>query len=132
MSHFTRVKTRIMDLECLELALMELDYRVIHEARIRGWQNQQKPARLVAQFPGPLCDYDIGFVLNPKLQTYDMVADWWAIKERIGHDQDALSEQIMQRYAYQKVVKEVKARGFMISEQKQDADQSIRLVVRKW
>lgn len=132
MSHFTRVKTRIMDLECLELALTELDYRVIHEARIRGWQNQQKPAQLVAQFPGQLCDYDIGFVFNPKQQTFDMVADWWAIKERIGHDQDALSEQIMQRYAYQKVVKEVKARGFMISEQKQDADQSIRLVVRKW
>ncbi|MBF2053778.1 MAG: DUF1257 domain-containing protein [Candidatus Sericytochromatia bacterium] len=132
MSHFTRVKTRIMDLECLELALSELDYRVIHEARIRGWQNQHKPAQLVAQFPGQLCAYDIGFVFNPKQQTFDMVADWWAIKERIGHDQDALSEQIMQRYAYQKVVKEVKARGFMISEQKQDADQSIRLVVRKW
>lgn len=132
MSHFTRVKTRIMDLECLSLALTELDYRVIHEARIRGWQNQQKPAQLVAQFPDQLCEYDLGFVLNPKQQSYDIVADWWAIRERIGQDQDAITSQIMQRYAYQKVLKEVKAQGFMISEQKQDADQAIRLVVRKW
>jgi len=132
MSHFTSVKTRIMDLECLELALNELDYRVIHEARIRGWQNQHKPAKIVASFPTNLCEYDIGFVFNPKAQTYDMVADWWAIKERIGHDQDEVTSQIMQRYAYHKVVKEVKGRGFMISEQKQDANQSIRLVVRKW
>ena len=71
-------------------------------------------------------------MLNNKTQTYDMVADWWAIRERVGHDQDALTNQIMQRYAYQKVVKEVKSRGFMVSEQKQDQDQSIRLVVRKW
>ena len=41
MSHFTSVKTQIMDLDCLQLALGELDYRVIHEARIRGWENQQ-------------------------------------------------------------------------------------------
>jgi len=132
MSHFTKVKTQILDLESLELALNELDYRVIHEARIRGWQNQQKKAAVVAQFPKLLCEYDIGFIFNPKNKTYDMVADWWAIKERIGHDQDAVTSQIMQRYAYHKVVKEVEARGFLISEQKQDSDQSIRLLVRKW
>lgn len=132
MSHFTKVKTQIMDLECLELALSELDYRVLHEARIRGWQNQQKKATMVARFPDLLCEYDIGFVRNSETESIEMIADWWAIKERIGHDQDEVSNQIMQRYAYHKVLKEVKSRGFLISEQKQDADQSIRLVVRKW
>ncbi len=132
MSHFTSVKTKIMDLECLELALGELDYRVIHEAKIRGWQAQQRPAKVVASFPNLLCEYDIGFIENTQTQTFDMVADWWAIREKIGHDQDQISQQIMQRYAYHKVVKEVKERGFVIAEQKQDADQSLRLVVRKW
>lgn len=132
MSHFTKVKTQIMDLESLELALGELDYRVLHEAKIRGWQQQQRPAQVVARFPDLLCEYDIGFVHNAKTNAYDMVADWWAIRDRIGQDQDAITSQIMQRYAYQKVVKEVKSRGFMISEQKQDQDQAIRLVVRKW
>ena len=132
MSHFTSVKTQIMDLDCLELALGELDYRVLHEARIRGWENQQKKASIVARFPDLLCEYDIGFIHNPKTRSYDMVADWWAIQERIGRDQDEVSQAISQRYAYQKVLKEVKARGFMVSQEKQEADQSIRLVVRKW
>lgn len=132
MSHFTKVKTQIMDLESLELALNELDYRVLHEAKIRGWQRQQRPAQIVARFPDVLCEYDIGFIYNTSTEAYDMVADWWAIRERVGHDQDALTSQIMQRYAYQKVVKEVKSRGFMIAEQKEDQDQAIRLVVRKW
>ncbi|HEY9839935.1 MAG: DUF1257 domain-containing protein [Candidatus Sericytochromatia bacterium] len=132
MSHFTSVKTQIMDLDCLELALKELDYRVIHQARIRGWENQQKRADVVASFPELLCEYDIGFIRNPDSLSYDMVADWWAISERVGRDQDEVSQGIMQRYAYQKVLKEVKSRGFMVSEQKQEADQSIRLVVRKW
>lgn len=132
MSHFTSVKTRIMDLECLELALVELDYRVLHQARIRGWENQQRKAAMVASFPDLLCEYDIGFVHNLKTQTYDMVADWWAIRDKIGQDQDQLTQSIVQRYAYQKVLKEVKLQGFMIAQQEQSADQSIRLVVRKW
>jgi hypothetical protein len=36
MSHFTSVQTRILDLECLELSLNQLDYKVIHKARMRG------------------------------------------------------------------------------------------------
>lgn len=132
MSHFTSVKTQIMDINCLELALKELDYRVIHQARIRGWENQQRKADLVASFPDLLCEYDIGFIENAQTGHYDMVADWWAISERVGQDQDEVTQAIMQRYAYQKVLKEVKAQGFMVAEQKQEADQSIRLVVRKW
>ncbi len=132
MSHFTSVKTQIMDLNSLELALTELDYRVIHEARIRGWENQQKKAKLVARFPDLLSEYDIGFVQSSDNRTYDMVADWWAIEESVGQSQADIAQAIVQRYAYQKVMKEVKARGFMISEEKQAADQSIRLVVRKW
>jgi hypothetical protein len=121
-----------MDSNCLELALKELDYRVIHQARIRGWENQQRKADLVASFPELLCEYDIGFIENSQTESYDMVADWWAIAERTGREQAEVTQAIMQRYAYHKVLKEVKSRGFMISEQKQEADQSIRLVVRKW
>lgn len=132
MSHFTRVKTQIMDLACLELALGELDYRILHEAKIRGWQQQQRPAKIVAQFPDLLCQYDIGFVHNTSTQAYDMVADWWAIRDRIGQDQDQISQQIMQRYAYHKVLKTVQEQGFTLAEEKQDAGQNLRLVVRKW
>ena len=107
-----------MDLACLELALGELDYRILHEAKIRGWQQQQRPAKIVAQFPDLLCQYDIGFVHNTSTQAYDMVADWWAIRDRIGQDQDQISQQIMQRYAYHKVLKTVQEQGFTLAEER--------------
>ncbi|PIQ28369.1 hypothetical protein COW36_03940 [bacterium (Candidatus Blackallbacteria) CG17_big_fil_post_rev_8_21_14_2_50_48_46] len=131
MSHFTSVQTRIMDLECLELSLNQLDYKVIHKARMRGWQNQQKEVSLVAQFKNS-CPYDIGFVKNQKTGAYAIEADWWAIHEHLGLEEEFLVHQISQSYAYHKVVKEVKQRGFVIAQEKKDADQSIRLLVRKW
>lgn len=132
MSHFTRVNTRITDLEALSDALYQLDFKVIHQARVRGWEERFKTAALVARFHESLCPYDIGFQLNPKTQAFDMVADWWAIQEKIGRDQPELVDMITQRYAYAKVVKEVSARGFVIAEEARQKDQSIRLVVRKW
>lgn len=131
MSHFTSVQTRIMDLECLELSLNQLDFQVIHKARLRGWQNQQKEVTLLARFKNS-CPYDIGFVQNPKTRAYDMEADWWAIQQHLGLQKDFLVNQINQYYAYQKVLKEVRQRGFTIAQEKQDADRSIRLLVRKW
>ena len=132
MSHFTTVRTKIADVACLEQALYQLDFRVLHQARMRGWQGQTKKVSVVAQFNRDDCPYDIGFVHNPKTNTYDMVADWWAISGRIGLDEPALAGQITQRYAYNKVLHEVKLKGFMVSEEQLEADQSIRLVVRKW
>jgi len=131
MSHFTSVQTRILDLECLELSLNQLDYKVIHKARMRGWQNQRKEVTLLAQFKNS-CPYDIGFMQDAQTGAFAMEADWWAIHEHLGLEDDFLINQINQRYAYNKVLKEVKQRGFMIAEEKQDSDQSIRLLVRKW
>ena len=131
MSHFTSVQTRILDIECLELSLNQLDYKVIHKARMRGWQNQRKEVTLLAQFKNS-CPYDIGFIQAPDTGAFAIEADWWAIHEHLGLEDDFLINQINQRYASNKVLKEVKQRGFMIAEEKQDADQSIRLLVRKW
>lgn len=133
MSHFTTVQTKITDLESLEKSLMKLDFRVIYEARVRGWNGVQQDAPLIARFEDYMnCPFDIGFVPNQETKTYDMVADWWAIKDKIGFDEDVLSKRIMQQYAYYKVIKEVQSKGFMVSEEKVDKDQSIRLLVRKW
>jgi hypothetical protein len=86
---------------------------------------------LLAQFKNS-CPYDIGFIQDPQSEMIAMEADWWAIHEHLGLEEDFLINQINQRYAYNKVLKEVKQRGFMIAEEKQDSDQSIRLLVRKW
>jgi hypothetical protein len=131
MSHFTAVKTQILDLNCLEESLQKLDYEVQREAMLRGWQGQTKKVPLLARFKNS-CPYDIGFALAAQTQAYQMEADWWAIEDHLGLKQDFLVNQINQSYAYLKVIKEVKQRGFVIAEEKHDVQQGIRLVVRKW
>jgi len=133
MSHFTTVKTQINDLDCLEKSLLKLDFQVIHDARIRGWQGRLKKTSLVARFQEKKnCAYDIGFVENEKSNTFDMVADWWAIQLHTGKKEKSLANEITQHYAYHKVLKEIKQQGFMVAEENVEQDQSIRLVVRKW
>lgn len=130
MSHFTTVKTRILDVEALEQSLYQLDFKVIHKARIQGWQGRQKKAALVAQIGD--CPYDIGFVKDPQTQHYNMVADWWALQQATGVGEQEWADRVTQRYAYNKILKEVAKQGFLVAQDQVTADQSIRLVVRKW
>jgi hypothetical protein len=78
--------------------------------------------------------YSIGFRRQAD-GTYAIVADWWGVRV----DQQAFRNQIgeidraiRQRYAYEKVKKEVEARGMGIVEEEKLEDQTIRLVVRQW
>ncbi|NLI79352.1 MAG: DUF1257 domain-containing protein [Candidatus Riflebacteria bacterium] len=48
--------------------------------------------------------------------------------ERLGRD---LLNRVSQQYAYEKITKELKKRGFTLAQEKVEADQTIRLVVRK-
>ena len=131
MSHFTSVQTQIFDLNCLEESLQQLDYEVQRESVMRGWKGQTRKVPLLARFKNS-CPYDIGFTPEPETRAFQMEADWWAIQDHLGLKQDFLVNQINQSYAYLKVIKEIKQRGFMIAEEKRDAQQGIRLVVRKW
>lgn len=45
---------------------------------------------------------------------------------------DGFLRQVTQRYAYQTVMKETSRVGFQVTEQKQQEDGSIRLVVQRW
>ena len=48
MSHFTKVHTKITDLECLKQALEDLQYAYREgEVRVRGWRGQWSEADLV-------------------------------------------------------------------------------------
>jgi len=43
-----------------------------------------------------------------------------------------LSQRVVQKYVYQKLMGEMKARGFNVVEEETNADNSIRLKVRHW
>lgn len=128
MSHFTNVKTKITDLEALKAALEDLGYPVVEgRATIRGWRHATEQAELAAR----LGSFDIGFRRTAD-GTYDAVADWWGVRTYEGVSQADFMRRLTQRYAYRKVIGEVSKQGYTLVEEEQQADQSIRLVVRKW
>jgi hypothetical protein len=45
---------------------------------------------------------------------------------------EELSQRVVQQYVYQKLMDEMRKRGFNVVEEEQNADQSIRLKVRHW
>jgi hypothetical protein len=128
MSHFTNVKTKLTDLEALKAALADLGYAVAEgEVAIRGWRNASQRADLAAR----LGSFDVGFTRGAD-GAYDAVADWWGLKTYDGVAQADFMRRVTQRYAYHKVVGEARRQGYALVEEENQADQSIRLVVRKW
>jgi hypothetical protein len=128
MSHFTNVKTKITDLEALKAALADLGHQVVEgDVAVRGWRNTSQRAELAVR----LGSFDVGFSRGAD-GTYDVVADWWGVKTYDGVAQPEFMRRVTQRYAYHKVLGEVRRQGYALVEEESQADQSIRLVVRKW
>lgn len=128
MSHFTRVKTKIVDREILEKVLKDLNYIISPIKKVTGWRNTLQEVDFAIKTKN---QYSIGFSKN-KEGSYDIVADWWAISNSSGLKEKDFVNQINQRYAYEKVLSEVKKEGFIIAEEKVESDNSICLTVRKW
>jgi hypothetical protein len=126
MSHFSQIKTQIRNLESLQDALTELgiDWKS-GSNEVRGYRGQTHAAEVsIEQNNG----YDIGFKWNGK--EYELVADLQYWQQNLSVD--GFLRQVTQRYAYHTVVKETARVGFAVTEEKQNQDGSIRLVVQRW
>ena len=132
MSHFTKCEMKITNLAALQRALadLKLNYKTAEQEQgveVRGWKGQKMNAEISID----MGKYDIGVVKNEN-GTYDMVADWWGIETTHGATEKELSEQINQRYAYQRVVMACEEQGYTMEEQKNEEDGTIELVMKKW
>ena len=126
MSHFSNIKTKIRNLTSLKSALsdMGIDFKE-GSSSIRGYQGQTKNAEIVVEQDN---NYDIGFSWNGS--EYELVADlqYWQQPLTV----EGFLRQVTQRYAYHTVVNETANQGFNITEQQNNEDGSIRLVVQRW
>jgi len=81
-----------------------------------------------------MCDItlgsDIGFRLNPKTETYELVTDIQTWKHSVPPNR--MIEKITQEYAMEIVKREVKEKGFEIEKQTRDTENNIELVVTRW
>ena len=128
MSHFTRVKTQITDVEVLKRALADLNYAYGEDAVVRGYQGKKEHAEVVVR-PGG--DYDIGFIKG-KDGNFQIVADWWGVTKDNGLKEQAFLNPVMQRYAYHTVVEQVAKQGFQVVQEAVGTDNTVKLTVRRW
>jgi len=124
MSHFTKIKTRLVKKDFVVKALTDLGFQAREgQVKIRGWNGQQTQVDIMAPTKNP--GYDIGFQMAEG--TYDLVADWYGIEDI---KPETLLEQVQQRYAYHAVVDNMQGKGFEVVEE-EDEDRTIHLTVRR-
>jgi hypothetical protein len=131
MSHFTKIKTQISDIENLKAALHDLKYRFEEAAAgqklsIKGFGDALEAVDLAVRTGSK---YDIGFQWQQ--EAYQVVADWWGVENLTPIRQEAFTNQVTQRYAYHKTIHELEAHDFYVEEEEVNAEQVIVLTV-KW
>ena len=132
MSHFTKVQTKIKNFVHLLQALKDLGYETVEgstNVQVRGWHGALETADLIVKASKT---YDIGVRLNAETGSYEFVADWWGVETTRGVSQKDFIEQVVRRYAYHVVTKEVTARGYTIVEEEAKQDQTVAITVRRW
>lgn len=126
MSHFSQIKTQIRNLSSLQAALTELgiDWKS-GSKMVRGYQGQTRNAEITIEQEN---GYDVGFAWNGK--EYELVADlqYWQQPWSL----EGFLRRVTQSYAYHTVVTETARQGFQVTEQQQNQDGSIRLLVQRW
>ncbi len=126
MSHFSKIKTQIRNLNSLKSALQDLEITWKPGPHpVRGYQGQTHTAEVAIEQDN---DFDIGFSWNGS--EYELVADLQYWQQPLSVE--GFLSRVTQRYAYHTVVNESANQGFQVAEQQNQEDGSIRLVVQRW
>ena len=126
MSHFTKIKTKLYNLETLKKSLSDLNFEwTTGTEEVRGYQGQKHSAELVLKQENK---HDIGFKWNGN--EYELVTDlmFWAQPSSV----DNFLNQINQRYAYNSILQVSEKEGFHFSESESNQDGTVRLVLRRF
>ena len=126
MSHFTKIKTKLYNLDTLKKSLSDLNLEwSSNETEVRGYQGQKNSAELVIKQEN---NHDIGFKWNGK--EYELVTDlmFWSQPYSV----DKFLNQVNQRYAYNSILQVSEKEGFNFTESENNQDGSVRLVLRRF
>ena len=128
MSHFSTIKTELRDHQSLLEALEDLGHGPRQGTlMVRGYRGQTVEAQLaVAQANGA----DIGFRLNPETGSYELITDLDLWNQPVPVER--FLAQLNQRYALRSILAATAEEGFQVSEQAQQQDGTIELVVTRW
>jgi len=126
MSHFTKIKTKLYNLETLKKSLSDLNIDwTVQTTSVRGYQSTTHEAELVIQQDNK---HDIGFKWNGT--EYELVTDLMFWSQDISVDK--FLNRINQRYAYNSIIGVSEKEGFTFTQTQTAEDGSIRLVLRRF
>ena len=126
MSHFSRVKTIVRDLNVLKKALTDLNIEWITDTKsIKGYQGNSHKVNLIIPQKN---NFDIGFNWNG--QEYELIADlsFWEQSLSI----ETFLNKINQRYAFHKILNETEDQGFKIVNQQNENNGTVSLTLERW
>jgi hypothetical protein len=124
-SHFTRIKTRMVEREYLVAALRDLGFQPeVGQLQARGFGGNRTAVEV--KIASGNSGYDIGF--RKTADGYEVVADWWGINKV---QQGPFVQQLQQRYAYQATRAKLQEQGFDLVNEEKQKDGRIHLVLRR-
>jgi hypothetical protein len=124
MSCFTRVATKLTDVEAIKEAAAELGYSLRKGKQVRGWSSRTTEADFVF---ATKTRYDVGAV-RKKDGTYEFVCDWGMS----GIGQKGFVEDISQRYGYVRLRRAAKKKGFTFIDRGVDNKGNVQVLLRKF
>ena len=136
MSHFSTIKTKLKDKKILVKALQlvgerpnvpsDLGMSVVDLVITNPSHAEEHPTTEVELSIGP----DIGFRLNPKTGTYDLVADRQTWNKDVPIER--FVDKLTQQYALTCLIDSSKEEGYEIEKQSVTNEGSIELTLTKW
>jgi hypothetical protein len=125
MSHFSTIKTSLVEEEFLLKGLQDLGHQPqVGNVEVRGYRGNRTAVRVKIATSSP--SYDIGF--RKVGQTFEMVADWYGIR---GISQKDFLQRLTQRYAYHATRAKLEEQGFQLVGEVVQPDGQIHLVLRR-
>jgi Protein of unknown function (DUF1257) len=125
MSHFTRIQTQMVEPQYITRALSDMGYAHMEGiTQIRGYGGQITSVDI--KVPTRSHDYDIG--LRKSGGFYEIVADWWGIREI---EQKDFTAKLSQGYAYHAAKAKLEAQGFALVTEETKQNGQIHLVLRR-
>jgi hypothetical protein len=125
MSHFTTIKTEILDPEILKKTLSDLKFEFQEDGKISGYQGRMEDVDIVVKISG---SWYFGFNKRSGEENYEIrgtseVLNQKEVKENINL--------IRSEYAYRKIIHETRKRGFSLVQEERLKTGTIKLVLRK-
>lgn len=124
MSHFSRIRTQMVDPDLILKALTDLGFEVETGENLKvGGFVEKANVDIAVRLK---LSYDIGF--RRQASGYEIVADWFGVR---GVKRDEFTQKVNQRYAYHATRTKLEKQGFNLVEEKVEETGQIRLVLRR-